>query len=114
MNDITKPKLFLLKPGYGEDANQFCPDCALVLGYFEYEPAMRSVVAIELIDFERPRAPLVSLLGEALQNSPALVFPENVHPDGVAVSQVTGRAYINDGRAICRWLGQTIGGMTPS
>ncbi|UTA46903.1 DUF3088 domain-containing protein [Simiduia sp. 21SJ11W-1] len=113
MNAPAKPKLFLLKPGYGDDANQFCPDCALVLGYFQYEPAMAQAVEIELIAFARPRAPLVALLGEALQNSPALVFPDGVRPAGVAVAD-TGRAYINDGRAICRWLGNNFGGMTPS
>lgn len=109
-----KPKLFLLAPHYGPDANQFCPDCALVLGYFHYEPAMAAVVDIQTIAFERPRTVLVETLGEALQNCPALVFPAGVEPEGVAISPITGRAYLNDGRAICRWLGITFGAMVPS
>ncbi len=114
MNAPIKPKLFLLKPGYGDEGNQFCPDCALVLGYLQYEPAMASVVDIELIDFTRPRQQLVTLLGEDLQNSPALIFPEGVLPNDVSVSSITGRAYLNDGRAICHWLGSTFGGLVPS
>jgi hypothetical protein len=111
---MSKPKLFLLKPNYGPDGDQFCPDCALVLGYFHYEPAMQAVLEVELIDFARPRSALVALLGEELQNCPALVFPEGIQPAGVAIASATGRAYLNDGRAICTWLGQTFGGLVPS
>ena len=78
------------------------------------QPAMQAALDIEYIDFNRPRAALVTLLGEELQNSPALVFSEGEQPEGVNVSSATGRAYLNDGRAICRWLGETWGGMVPS
>lgn len=109
----SKPQLFLLKPGYGEARNQFCPDCALVEGFFVYQPALKALVDFHYIEFTRPRMALVTLLGEALQNSPALVFPEGVYPDDVAVSE-TGRAYLNDGRAICTWLGRLANGLIPS
>jgi hypothetical protein len=75
---------------------------------------MREYVDIQLISFDKPRAVLVELLGEKLQNSPALVFSEDERPEGVAVSEITARAYINDGRAICQWLGLTYGGFIPS
>lgn len=108
-----KPQLFLLSPGYGESADQFCPDCALVEGFFVYQPALKARVDVHYIDFARPRQALVRLLGEELQNSPALVFPEGETPEGVNLAP-TGRAYLNDGRAICRWLGSRFGGLIPS
>ena len=111
---MKKPQLFLLKPGYGKAADQFCPDCALVMGYFDYQPHMREHVDIKLIDFDRPRHDLVKLLGEHLQNSPALIFSEGEQPQDISLSENTKRAYINDGRAICQWLGQTYGGLVPS
>lgn len=110
---MPKPQLFLLHPGYGPELNQFCPDCALIEGYFTYQPQLRETVEIVRISFDRPRAQLLTLLGEALQNCPALIFAEGDLPDGVAVSPM-GRAYINDGRAISRWLGEHHNGMIPS
>ncbi|AFU98471.2 DUF3088 family protein [Simiduia agarivorans] len=110
---MPKPQLFLLTPGYGESENQFCPDCALVEGFFVYQPALKAMVDFHYIAFTRPRAPLVQLLGEALQNSPALVFPEGIYPEGVPVAD-SGRAYLNDGRAICTWLGNQAKGLIPS
>ena len=109
----AKPQLFLLKPGYGDNADQFCPDCALVEGFFTYQPALKAAVDFHYIDFVRPRQALVQLLGEALQNSPALVFPDGQVPGGVNVAP-NGRGYLNDGRAICRWLGQRFDGLVPS
>ena len=111
---MPKPQLYLLKPGYGSDRNMFCPDCALVEGFFVYHPQLKAEVDFIYIEFDRPRARLVALLGEDLQNSPALVFADSEHPTGIARSQVTGRAYINDGRAICRWLASQFGGLVPS
>lgn len=111
---MVKPQLFLLTPGYGAQGHQFCPDCALVEGYFQYQPALRDKVQRVYTDFERPRSALVQLLGEQLQNCPALVFAEGEQPAGAARSPVTGRAYLNDGRAICRWLGENYGGLVPS
>lgn len=111
---VTKPQLFLLKPGFGPDANLFCPDCALVAGYLHYQPHLRDQLDIRHIGFERPRPALVALLGEALQNSPVLVFGPGETPEGVALSAATGRAYINDGKQICTWLGRRFGALTPS
>lgn len=107
---MQKPQLYLLKPGFGDKADQFCPDCALVMGYFSYLPELLEQVELHLIDFERPRAELVELLGEDLQNSPSLVFAQGEQPEGASVSSITGRAYINDGRAICRWFGLNYNG----
>lgn len=111
---MAKPQLYLLTPGYGERDHQFCPDCALVEGYFVYQPALRAQVERINTGFDKPRAALVALLGEELQNCPALVFAEGDAPTGVARSPHTGRAYINDGRTICRWLGENFGGLVPS
>jgi len=111
---MSKPQLYLLKPGYGTEANMFCPDCALMEGFFVYHPHLKAQVEFIYIDFDRPRAALVELLGVELQNSPALVFAEGDLPMGLACSEQTGRAYINDGKAICRWLGQQFHGMVPS
>lgn len=111
---MSKPQLFLLRPGYGEDGAFFCPDCALMEGFFVYHPDLKAEVQFEYIDFERPRAALVSLLGEDLQNSPALVFAEGQQPAGASVSPETGRAYLNDGRAICHWFGEHFGARVPS
>jgi len=111
---MKKPQLFLLKPAYGEATDQFCPECALVMGYFFYQPQMRKYVDIKLIEFDKPRRDLVKLLGEDLQSSPALVFSEGERPQDTTFSEYTNRAFINDGRSICRWLGLTYGGLTPS
>lgn len=108
---MKKPQLFLLNSGFGESADRFCPDCALVVGYLSYQPKMHEYIDIKLINFEKPRSDLVNLLGENLQNSPALVFAEGDRPQGTLISDDTGRAYINNGRAICRWLGIQHGGL---
>ncbi|WP_432721683.1 DUF3088 domain-containing protein [Jeongeupia wiesaeckerbachi] len=109
--------LYLLTPGYAVDGHgpHFCADCATVEGFLAYYPQLAGRLAIERIGFARPRPELVSVLGEAHQGCPVLVLTD----DGVAdadlpVQTVNGRRFIDEPKAILRYLGRRHGVGTPS
>ncbi|MCG8643839.1 MAG: DUF3088 domain-containing protein [Desulfobacterales bacterium] len=92
----------------------YCPDCALVEGFLAYSPHVRDVVNIISVEFQRPRQMIVDLLGAENQDSPVLVLDETQEiPSCAQKSLTTGKAFINDPRTICEFLGEAFDAVRP-
>ncbi|KRA64428.1 hypothetical protein ASD89_20195 [Caulobacter sp. Root656] len=79
----TRDRLFLLRPDWiDQDRPWFCMACAAVEGFLGYYPQVRDQLDVAYLPYDRPRRPVVDLLGGAHQNLPALVLAEPfAHPD---------------------------------
>lgn len=99
--------LYLLKPNFQDKGKlYFCPGCAEVVGYLEFYPAIKQCLKVRYLDFPRPRAELVSLLGEENQSCPVLVLGAAV-PDRASsqrVQHANGRSFVEGGREITEYL----------
>lgn len=110
---MTKDRLFLLKPDFssGGAGPFFCPDCASVEGLLSYYPKLRHKIDVEYLDFPRPRAALVSLLGEANQGCPVLVLADGrrVLDADLPVGEANGRRFVSGNADIARYLAGAYG-----
>lgn len=110
---MTKDTLFLLKPDFhnGDKGPFYCPECALVEGMLSFYPKLRHKLDVHYVDFARPRAGIVALLGEEHQGCPVLVLAEGrrVLDPGVEVKEAQGRRFIGNESHIRRYLSATFG-----
>ncbi|GIK35179.1 MAG: hypothetical protein AMXMBFR45_24930 [Gammaproteobacteria bacterium] len=110
---MTKDTLFLLKPDFhnGDKGPFYCPDCALVEGVLSYYPKLRHKLDVRYVDFARPRAEIVALLGEANQGCPVLVLADGrrVLDAGIEVQEAQGRRFIAREADIRRYLSGSFG-----
>ena len=105
--------LFLLKHDFedGPGAPYYCPECAEVNGVLHYYPELRHHVEVRYVDYKRPRAEVVSLLGEANQSCPVLVMRDEA-PDAVPGAQPSSnghRRFIAGAQAIGAYLSVSYG-----
>jgi hypothetical protein len=107
MND----RLYLLKPDFLDKGKvYFCPGCAQVEGMLSFYPALREKIDVFYLDFPRPRAGLVTEIGEENQGCPTLVLGgEHGIPAGVTVTEAKGRRFISAPIEICRYLAGVYG-----
>lgn len=79
---MKKPVLVLIRPNSRPDRPEgwYCPDCALVEGVLAYYPELRTALHIVHVDFPRPRAALVAMVGENVQDCPCLLVDPAVGP----------------------------------
>jgi len=113
---MGKHILFVLKPGFydGEEGPFYCPHSAAIKGILKYLPEIEEKVDVRRIDFQRPRAEVVALIGEENQGSPVLVLAEGAEvPPDAQVSTETGRAFIHDEIQIGKFLSHAFGVMRP-
>jgi len=100
-----------------EENNQgpfYCPDCGVVEGFFAYSPEVRDKIEIFWVDYKKPREKVIEYLGEENQGCPVLVLDDGVKvPFGAKKSFVTGKAYIDDPKIICDYLGQVFNQVRP-
>jgi len=82
VSGAAPPILFLLNPGFTVQGSGpfFCPECALIEGLLSYYPQLARELDVQRVDFVRPRLAVASLLGEANQACPALVFHKTQAP----------------------------------
>lgn len=92
--------LFLLQPGFVDPRlsqdRYYCTECAALEGLLSFTAPLRERLEVRRIGFERPRAPLVELLGPDHQNCPMLVLGEAAPKEiqRVNTSAATGRRFI--------------------
>lgn len=113
---MEKPILFMLAPWIEADGKgpYYCPDCALVEGFFYYSPKVREKLEMIHVDFARPRKKVVDCLGEENQSCPVLVVQnEEKMPKGAKKSLSTGRVFIDDPALICQYLGERFDAILP-
>ena len=106
----AKDKLFLLPPAFPDPALGpgwfHCIECARIEGLLHYKPELRQRLDVEQIPHARPRAALVTLLGEPHQNCPTLVVAASSPPapELLERSSVTDRWYCTGVDAITAYL----------
>ena len=103
--------LFVLEPGFTDRGlTWFCPYSAQVVGFLVYYPEVRATLDVREIDFQRPRQPMVELVGEEHQAAPLLVLAAGAEPEpvsGVTIGRANGRAFIEKTIEILRYLAAT-------
>lgn len=108
---MTKPILYMLAPGF-EDNNrrEYCPECAEMWGVLSYFPAIKEALNIRYVPIDRPRVPMVEMLGEAYQNCPTLVLDvKGEIPMGVRTQTANGHTFIDNARDIGRYFAHIYG-----
>lgn len=112
----ARDRLFVYRPGFVDpalgDARWFCPYSAQVMGFLGYYPALAASLELIELDFPRPRAPLVALLGPDHQAAPMLVLGDaapRADVAGVVVGEANGHRFVSKTLEILRWLAATRG-----
>ncbi|MBV2189979.1 DUF3088 family protein [Providencia rettgeri] len=105
-----KCKLYLLDMGFSDENYAgdtfFCPDCTMLEGVLAKSPNLADFIEVSYVGFEKPREPLVSLIGEQNQSLPVLMLPT-----GISSAYQSGCenniAYISDLDSIISFLSDT-------
>lgn len=113
---LDRDQLFVYRacfrdPALG-DERWFCPYSAQVIGFLAYFPEVRATIDVVELDFPRPRAALVALLGEGNQAAPMLVLGRDAPaeaPPRVEVAQFGELRYVSKTIEILRYLAATRG-----
>ncbi len=102
---MAKDKLFLIKPGFTDpkrdDGPFVCPFCNQVEGLLASFPQLAERIDVERVDFPRPRAAVIALVGEGNQGLPLLVLDDNPPADA---SHHEGIAFVPDTKRILELL----------
>lgn len=115
MRPLDRDHLFVYAPGFVDpalgQARWFCPYSAQVVGFLGYYPEVRATLELVAIDFARPRARLVELVGERYQAAPILVLAAGSAPvvEGVHVVAAGPHHVIERTLEILRYLAVTRG-----
>ncbi len=101
----ARDQLFLLPPLFPDPrAGQgpyHCPECVQVEGLLASFPFLRDRVEVRYIDFPRPRADVVALIGMENQSCPVLVFAGEPPAGFAAAGRATnGRSFASGYAAI--------------
>ena len=104
-----KDQLFLLSPGFSDDAGQgpfYCGDSVPVEGLLSFFPALRNKVEVKYIDFPKPRADVVRAIGPEHQSIPVLILEGSAASDEAQfnVKTALGKRFIDSEADIRRYL----------
>lgn len=101
--------LYLLKPDFrdGPDGPYFCPDSAFLEGVLSFYPMLQAKLDIQYLEYATSQATVASQLDGQLDVCPLLVLAD---PDALPdAPRANGVAYLDDTRAICRYLARRYG-----
>lgn len=103
-----KDRLYLLRPGFSNAGlgPLYCNDSAPVEGMLSFFPEVRTLIDVSYLNFPRPRAALIELLGEEHQSLPVLVLApgRKLHADAPEPQSANGQRYFADERSIRQYL----------
>lgn len=104
-----KDKLFVVRPGFTENGTTyFCPYSAQVVGFLTYYPRVLDSVDLVELGWDKPRQPLVDLVGEDHQAAPLLVLGDSpVSVPRVTVGETNGHRFVEKTIEILRYLAAT-------
>ncbi len=104
---MDQDTLYLLRPEFADPAYPnrrfYCRDCALLEGLLASFRASTTRLDVQRIEWSRPRAPLVALLGAENQWLPVLILATDGQPYGGA-REYAGHRFINDMTELLRAL----------
>ena len=112
---MTQDQLFLLKPDFmaGTRGPCYCPACATLEGLLAFYPQLREVLDIHYVDFPRPRAAVIAVVGEQNQGLPLLVVAPDPEAElaiaGLDVREWQGRRFLRSPGDIGRYLARRHG-----
>ena len=113
----ARDQLFLLRPDWiDQDRPWFCMACAAVEGFLGYYPPVRDQLDVAYLPYERPRLPVVELLGEANQNLPTLTLAAPFTHPGLReddLRQANGQWFATNEGPITRYLAARYGVSPP-
>jgi hypothetical protein len=111
---MQRDALFLLAAPF-EDMNEvwFCASCAMMEGALLANPHWAELIDVRRVAFPRPRVDVIALIGEANQSLPVLVLAEGLPVPAEGKAAANGRAFLDDPKAISRYLALTYGGAGP-
>jgi hypothetical protein len=106
--DVMKDQLYLLRPRFFNAGlgPLYCGDSLPVEGMLSFFPQLRTLLDVHYLEFPRPRAALVSALGEEFQGIPLLILADNreVTDEELTPSEANGKRFFADERSIRRYL----------
>ena len=108
MRDI----LFLLPIDFDDDGQPwYCRECIEVRGLLACYPAIAGRLDIRTVDYPRPRAAMVALLGPDQQGCPRLVIADDgwTAPAHLAITTGNGRRIVEGADAIGEYLAAAYG-----
>lgn len=110
---LVRNRLYLIRPGFQHESRGpfYCPGCVELIGLLESYPALKARVDVRFVDFPRPRAELVALLGEANQSCPVMILADDSTPPSSCdfVRQANGFSFIEGPREIGTYLARLHG-----
>ncbi|MFZ4069946.1 MAG: DUF3088 family protein [Caulobacterales bacterium] len=117
MTPPPKDLLFLLAAPFKDvalspTADWFCWHCALVEGALAVNPHWAERMVIRRVAFPRPRAEVISWVGEAGQSLPTLILSAS-GPAPAEARTVNGLNIVQGGVAIAAALALRLGGAGP-
>lgn len=112
--DNTMDILFLLKPDFMDNGAgpYYCPSCATLEGLLSFYSPLRQRLDVRYVDFPRPRAAVVELIGDANQGLPALVLGDQVPArllEGLDVQASNGRRFLKSTGDMGKYLARAYG-----
>lgn len=111
-NHLHMDKLFLLKPNFSDDKLEtpdklyYCPYCAAIEGVLYHYPFLREKLEITYVNFQRPRLPILELLGEDNQGCPVVVLDQSKHAkhEYPFIKEANGQLFISSWINIMNYL----------
>lgn len=104
---MDRDLLFLLKPGFSDAAlpgqSFICWTCTLVEGVLALYPDLQRRIDVRRVDFARPRADVIALIGAENQSLPVLVLADDA-PAGLENGVFQRRRFAEGKDAILRAL----------
>ena len=105
---MQKDQLFLLKPGFFKESEGpfYCGDSVAVEGLLSFFSQLRNEIDVHYIDAPRPRAAIITLIGEDNQSAPVLVLGSEQVPVDCSIQIRThkGARFIDNPDQIRRYL----------
>jgi hypothetical protein len=103
-----KDRLYLLRPGFVNAGlgPLYCSDSTPIEGMLSFFPKLRDLIEVSYLEFPRPRASLVELLGESHQSLPVLVLAtgRKLKDRDLEPESVNGQRILADERKIRQYL----------
>jgi hypothetical protein len=112
---LKRDTLFIIKAPFEDpklEGTWFCNSCATMEGVLLANPQWARSIDVRRLAYPRPRHDIIALIGEENQSMPVLVLAgDSKPPEGAR--DYEGRRFLDDPKAISRYLAATYGGAGP-